>query len=164
MPTSTYTALATTTLASAAASVTFGSIPSTDTNGNTIRDLILIMDYNAASAAYSGKAYVNGDTTSGNYTSVRMVGNGSSKYSNANGGSIRWEIQTTGDAIAKLQFLDAKATDKHKTVLVRVDSAGTGTEGSVSRWANTAAITSITVEFGTNLEAGSTLGLYAVVA
>jgi len=164
MATATYIALATTTLSSDAGSVTFGSIPSTDDNANSIRDLVLIMDYKVASAAFAGKAYVNGDTTSGNYTSVRMVGNGSSAISNSNGGQIRWEIQTTGNAMARLDFLDAKATDKHKTVLVRVDSAGTGTEASVSRWANTNAITSIKVEFGTNLLIGSVLSLYAIVS
>ena len=164
MPTSTYTALATTTLASAAASVTFGSIPATDSNGNTIRDLILIMDYNPASAAFSGKAYVNGDTTSGNYTRCMMKGNGSTYASNTNGGSIRWEVQTTDDVTVRLQFLDAKATDKHKTVLVRADSSSDSTEANACRWANTAAITSITIQLGTNLQAGSTLSLYAVVA
>lgn len=164
MPTQAMTALQTTTLASAAASVTFGSIPATDSNGNTIRDLILIMDYNPASAAFSGKAYVNGDTTSGNYTRCMMKGNGSSTSSNTNGGSIRWEVQTTDDVMVQMNFLDAKATDKHKTVLVRADSAADATEANACRWANTNAITSITVQLGTNLQAGSTLSLYAVVA
>jgi len=163
-PVGTYTALATTTLSSDAASVTFGSIPATDSNGNTIRDLTLIMDYNPASAGASGKAYINGDTTSGNYTRCMMKGNGSSTSSNTNGGSIRWEVQTLDDVMVQMHFLDAKASDRHKTVLVRADSAADGTEANACRWANTDAITSITVQLGTNLLAGSTLSLYAVVS
>ena len=147
--------LAETTLASNSASATFSSIPS------GYRDLILVMNYAGSNATNSGKAFVNGDTTEGNYTSVRMRGNGSAAQSNSNGGSIRWETQSTSGSITILQFMDYSATDKHKTVLVRADSAATSTEASASRWANTAAITSITVNFlGTDLTAGSTLALY----
>lgn len=165
-PIPTYTALQTTTLGSAAASVTFGNIPSTDSNGNTIRDLILVMNYTAASSVYAGKVYVNGDFTSSNYYWVYMHGTGSGSPTSSQGssGSIRWQVQTTSEVMARVHFLDAKATDKKKTVLVRVHSATAGIEASAQQWLGTGAITSLTAQFGTNLLAGSTLSLYAVVA
>jgi hypothetical protein len=123
------------------------------------------MNYGASNAVNSGKAFVNGDTTGGNYQGVRMKGNGSSASSNTNGGSIRWEVQATSGLITTLQFMDYSATDKHKTVLVRANSANTETEANASRWTSTSAITSIAINFlGTDLNGGSTLSLYGIEA
>lgn len=161
-----YTALQTITLGSNQASVTFGSIPTTDVNGNNIRDLILIMDYKASSALFAGKAYINSDTTSSNYAWARISGGsgGQSATETYNAGSIRWDVQTTGNAMAVLEFIDAKATDKHKVVFVRQGAADTGTLLSGNKWLSTNAVTSITINFGTNLLAGSVLSLYGVAA
>jgi hypothetical protein len=159
MPTATYIALANYTVPSNAASVTFSSIPA------TYRDLVLIMSYKAADGVNAGKAFVNGDTTAGNYTSVRMKNLGGSPSSNANGGSIRWETQSTSEATTILNFMDYSATDKHKTVLVRAGAADTQVEASATRWANTNAITSIAINFlGTDLVSGSTLALYGIAS
>lgn len=165
MATGTYTALATTILPGAANSVVFSSIPTTDGSGNTIRDLILVMEYNASSSAWAGKVYINGDTTSSNYYWCRLAGNGASVTGTAGeSSSIRWDVQTTANAMTRIDFLDAKATDKHKTVIVRADSAADNTQMSVNTWRSTAAVTSLTVQFGTSLGAGSTLSLYGVIA
>jgi hypothetical protein len=158
MPTPTYTALATVTLASASASVTFSSIPA------TYRDLILVMNYGQVDSTFAGKVYLNADTTGANYTRVMMAGNGSSTSSNANGGSIRWEVTGTANKQAIIQIMDYSATDKHKTALVRSGDSSTSVEASANRWANTAAVTSVLVQFGTNLTAGSTLNLFGVIA
>jgi hypothetical protein len=65
MPTSTYVALATTTLGATAASVTFSSIPA------TYRDLVLV--YNGTTSANIGvDVEFNGDTNSANYSRVFM--------------------------------------------------------------------------------------------
>lgn len=164
MATKTYRAIATTTLSADTGSITFSSIPATDQGGNNIRDIMLVMSYKASSSAFAGKVYLNGDTGA-NYDWVRLNGSGSSvTQTSGASGSIRWDIQTTADAMARVEILDAKATDKHKIAIVRADSAATGTQMSANRWKSTAAVTSITIEFGTNLLAGSTLSLYGVVA
>lgn len=162
-PVATYTAVATTTLPSSTASVTFSSIPATDTNGNTIRDLVLVMSFDQVDSGFAGKVYANGDTTSSNYVGVRALGNGSTYVSNSNGGSIRWEAQGTNYQTAQVEFLDAKATDKYKLCLVRANAYSSLVEFSYSLWKNTNAITSLTVQFGTNLGAGTTISIYAVV-
>jgi len=62
------------------------------------------------------------------------------------------------------QINDASATDKHKSVISR-NSNATGTVNmSAVRWANTAAVTSITISCSSNIAAGSTLALFGVAA
>ena len=156
MPTPTYIPLATVTLASADGSVDFTSIPA------TYRDLILVANYGAASAGFSGKAYLNADTTTSNYSGVRMVGNGSTFYSSATGESIRWEVQATANSQVMLQIMDYSATDKHKTVLVRASNGGVAVEASASRWNQTTAVNAVRLAFGTNFTIGSTFSLYGV--
>jgi hypothetical protein len=71
----TYEAIATQTLGSAAASVTFSSIPSTYT------DLVLVCNFETSSNAIAG-VYIqfNGDTST-NYSSTNLIGNGSTAES-----------------------------------------------------------------------------------
>ena len=163
-PVSTYIPLQTITLSSSASSVVFASIPS------TYRDLVLVANYTVASAANSGKAYLNTDTSSSSiYTGVRMKGYGSgSGSSNTNGNAIRWEIQTTDPVILQMQIMDYSATDKHKTILVRADSGSTqtyaGTEAGASRWARTDAVDTITLALGTDFQSGSTFSLFGIEA
>jgi hypothetical protein len=63
-------------------------------------------------------------------------------------------------------YLDYSAPDKHKTVLVRVDTSDTGTQASVSRWAATDTVTSLTVvtSGGAGFASGSTFSLYGRIA
>lgn len=157
MPTNTYTALATLTLTGTDSEIVFSSIPA------TYRDLILI--YNG-SASGNGDFYLsaNGDTAS-NYSNVQMAGNGSSAYSSSFSSSGFYVGQLTGDRLAfKVQLMDYSATDKQKTVLTRADSQ-TQTMAFASRWANTAAITSLACRaISVNFATGSTFSLYAVIA
>jgi len=74
MPTPTYTPLATVTLGSTAASVTFSSIPA------TYRDLILIITAQRTGSPVNVGMRFNGDSGS-NYSSVFMTGTGSSAIS-----------------------------------------------------------------------------------
>lgn len=155
MPVAAMTALATVTLASNDSSVDFVSIPS------TYRDLILIGNYGQASTGFAGKAYFNADTTSGNYASVRILGNGSSDVSNANGGSIRWETQGASNSTLIIQILDY-STAKQKIALVRAGNAGTNTEASVTRWSDLNTVNALRLAFGTDITAGSTFSLFGV--
>jgi len=65
------------------------------------------------------------------------------------------------------QLLDYSATDKHKTLINRLNSTNGGSstenvEQQAARWANTAAVTSIEI-FG-NFASGATFNLYGVIA
>jgi hypothetical protein len=161
MPTPTYTPLANLTLGSTASSVTFGSIPA------TYRDLIVV--WNGTVTASGAQLRFNGDSTS-NYSYVSMQGSASGAQSFS--GTISFALTTMtgyvsgnrGQVIA--QIMDYSATDKHKTVLARHDGNNAAeTTATASRWANTAAITSVVVvNTGGNFNSGSTFSLYGVIA
>jgi len=62
-----------------------------------------------------------------------------------------------------LQFFDYSATNKHKSVLSRSDTATYGTGATANRWGSTAAISSILLYPNMNLfESGSTFHLYGI--
>jgi hypothetical protein len=164
MPTPTYTPLATRTLTSTATSVTFSSIPA------TYRDLILVTDATITQAG-STDGYglrFNGDTGS-NYSWVRMVG-ASSTPSSGTGTSTYAFNGVIGDANRRpsiFQIMDYSATDKHKTTLSRSSgSNGNWTMAAVTRWANTAAITSVLIrsDGSYNFSVGSTFSLYGIIS
>jgi hypothetical protein len=159
MPTPTYTPLATVTLGTAAASVTFSSIPA------TYRDLIFV--FNGTTTIDDGVGLrFNGDTGS-NYSNVRMFGNSSGAGSDT---STTTRIPTTaGNSSLRTAFIsqvmDYSATDKHKTVLTRNNITDNNVAAIAGRWANTAAITSVTVlSPGSTITSGSTISLYAIVS
>ena len=159
MPTATYTPLATVTLGSAAASVTFSSIPA------TYRDLILVIGGGSASGQ---NIYIrnNGDTGS-NYSYVWMVGTGSTTISQSgtrDAATVGSMFNSQGNAI--IQLMDYSATDKHKTYLGRSGNAANETFAGASRWANTAAITSMVVFLAgsANWNSATTFSLYGVIA
>jgi hypothetical protein len=167
MPTPTYTPLATVTLGSSAASVTFSAIPA------TYRDLVMVFNGGAAASTTNLRLQVNGETADTNYSNVTMngfSGNGVQSTANSNNFLARIlnfyafpsaDLNTTIVA----QFLDANATDKQKTVLARGNNVDNGVAAIALRWANTSRITSL--EFigdQQNLRVGSTFSLYGIVA
>ena len=158
MPTPTYTPLANITLGSTAASVTFSSI------SQAYRDLVLV--YSGTTSAVAGViARANGDSGN-NYPLVRMIGNSSGTFSSATTTSY-FPMVFSGDpqtAFCVLQIMDYSATDKHKSALTRTTHTSQSVvEALASRWANTAAITSLAVSGGT-FNVGSTFALYGIVA
>lgn len=160
MPTSTYIPLATTTLASSTATVTFSSIPS------SYRDLIVVCNFsNTADAEEVIYLKFNGDSSNGSM--VGMRGNGSSAVSYTLGSmfmSYAGGVRTTkGNAIIQIQ--DYSATDKHKTSLVRADISSTKTEAMANRWASTSAVTSVSLVCqSTPFAIGSTFSLIGIEA
>jgi hypothetical protein len=156
---SAYTPLANITLSTTASSVTFSSI------SGAYRDLVLI----ASPVDYSGFATanlrINGDTGT-NYPWVRMQGDGSSATSSSGTASSiasgAYVVSSTERMVARFEFLDYSATDKHKAVLTRGDNGSYLTVAYAQRWANTAAITSI--ELFSSFGIGSTFALYGVSA
>jgi hypothetical protein len=162
---STYEPIATTTLGTAASSVTFSSITGTYT------DLVLIVNGAIASGAQDIWVQVNGDTAS-NYSRTNLYGTGSAA------GSTRLSAQTKyamNDAAALdtgyqfnsiMQFMNYSNTTTYKTMLERANNAARGTDAGVHLWRSTAAITSILVynSGGTNYVVGSTFTLYGIKA
>ena len=156
MPTPTYVPLANITLGSAASSVTFSSIPA------TYRDLVLVT--RTTGTIDEGGLRFNGDTGN-NYNRVGMLGLGSgSPIAFTESGFTSIRFVGSADTQAMVQIQDYSATDKHKTVLIRLGSS-TVVVAAAGRWANTAAITSLAVvpNSGT-LPSGMTLDLYGVIA
>ena len=157
-----YIALATTTLTRAVSSVTFSSIP------GTYRDLILVQSSLVTGGSSYSSLRFNNDST-GYYSVVTMRGNGSSAISNfASSNSeippLPFSFESTTERVAAIfQIFDYAQTDKHKTVLVRGNTASLETSASAQRWPSTSAITSIQARaVGSNFAIGSTFSLYGV--
>lgn len=159
----TYEAIFTDTLASAQASVTFSSIPSTYT------DLVLVIQgFNTTNGA-AAKMQFNGDTGS-NYSTTWIEGAGSAASSGRassdtsifiyyNGGAFTNGIST---AIVSVNNYSNSVTNK--TSMSRFGNI-TQTGAYVGLWRNTNAITSLVVNAITqNFQTGSTFSLYGIKA
>jgi len=151
----TYTPIATQTLGSAAASVTFSSIPSTYTD--------LVMVFNGV-ADNNVNLRFNSDSGT-NYSATRIRGDGSSAT------SARFANQTSmvgsydpGQSISIWQIMNYSNSTTNKSALNRGGGAGTNVEAYVGLWRNTAAITSVTVIVNGNFSTNSTFSLYGILA
>jgi hypothetical protein len=155
------------TISSATATVTFSSIPTTS-NGKTLRDLFLSFTPRVTSlAAYNIR--FNSDTNN-NYSSVNMAGDGTGTSSSTGTGtaitigpSLTAATTTLGETNCILQVFDFAQTNKHKTISVRSNRANNGVVALTGRWANTSAITSLTIGLNNsaNIDAG-TFTLYGI--
>ena len=157
----TYEAIATQTLGSAAASVTFSSIPSTYT------DLVLVVT-GTVSTGDNLALQFNGDTGN-NYSWTYLIGSGSSavsaRTSNTNQVlSIGFGTSTIANAI--WQINNYSNTTTNKTVINRGNRSDDGVSAWVGLWRNTAAINSIVVKTGGgyNLNTGTVVSLYGIAA
>jgi hypothetical protein len=161
----TYEPIATNTLGSAAASVTFSSIPATYT------DLVLVIN---ASSTTTNNHYVrvgNGSIDTGsNYSSTILYGDGSSA------GSSRLSNNTDGMYVGQgstsmftntLHFQNYSNTTTFKTGVFRagVVTSGGWVSAAAGLWRSTSAINII--EYRTaagNINSGSTFTLYGIKA
>jgi hypothetical protein len=167
--TNTYIPLATITLGSAAASVSFGSIPS------SYRDLVISAQGRAATATSFFRVRFNGDTGT-NYNFLNMMNDGETPFSSNTTGQNGLDIDffgnalTTADNIYQIQIMDYSATDKHKTVLTRnnffgATSADRRVAALSARWASTSAISSISIFLNSgNIAAGARFDLYGIAS
>lgn len=156
----TYEPIATTTLGSAASSVTFSSIAGTYT------DLILVAVSANTSAATNMTIQVNGDTGT-NYSRTRINGSGTAASSSRNSNETRIYNGDVGNpsvpSVNTIHFMNYSNTTTYKTVIGRYGEADIQTGAIVGLWRSTAAITSITVNSDSNNFAiGSTFTLYGV--
>lgn len=157
----TYEKIATNTLGSAAADVTFSTITGTYT------DLVITCNFGAATASQDFVMRFNGDTGS-NYSDTRLYGNGTSVVSGRNASGTRINVDSAGvsttlTAFDTIYINSYSNTTTYKTALMRVSDSGKSTELSVGLWRNTAAITSITIFMTSgNLLSGSSFTLYGI--
>jgi hypothetical protein len=163
MPTPTYTPLATVTLGSSTSTVTLSNIPA------SYRDLILILTPRTTARSFI-TVRLNGDSGS-NYTAVgAYVTGGGSPDSFAAGYT---QLLTNGNSPAGnnsntlhiQQIMDYSATDKHKIALSRAQGIEPSVDMTATRWANTAAVTSITIGSGSEtFVSGASFNLYGISA
>jgi len=151
-----YEHIATITLDSSASSVTFSSIP------QGYRDLELVFD-GTGGGVY--ELVLNSDTTSGIYTGIYAVGNGSSGLSGTNSSDALRLVGLTGNQEQFItNLMDYSATDKHTTTLSRTNRPSTEVGMWAHRYASTAAITTLKAQSdGSSFSAGTTLDLYGIV-
>lgn len=155
MPT-TYEPIATQTLSTSTATVTFSSIPSTYT------DLVLVSNINDT----NGYSIMRFNSDSGNnYSRTWMYGNGSTAASNrsSNVSGLDLKAETTSSTFAPTitQIMNYANTTTYKSVLIRQAQSGE-VAAYVGLWRSTAAITTITIT--NNLQSGCVLTLYGIKA
>ncbi len=162
MPT-TYEPIATTTLGSAAANITFSSIPATYT------DLKVVITGTSSASEYVAVQF-NGDTST-NYSRTALFGDGSTVTSNqtTSGNYVRDDALFTNNTNVAMTSFDvfSYAGSTNKTLLMQGSGDKNGS-GIVSRivglWRSTSAITSIKLygAFGANFNTGTTATLYGI--
>jgi hypothetical protein len=158
----TYESIATQTLGSAAASVSFTSIPGTYT------DLVLVGSPKYTSSGDYLKVTYNSDTGS-NYSITYVLGNGSSassgRESSTTSMNVMYMTQTTNFGVLKIDVQNYSNATTYKTALFHSDDASTQTQRVVGLWRSTSAITSITLTCGSNtMTTGSTFSLYGIAS
>jgi len=166
MATSTYIPLAEVTLAVAASEVSFGSI------SQDYSDLVLVWDkvFSGESNQVNTLLSFNGDSS--NYSNVWMYGNGTSAVSGSSPAQQRlvwssmYTTANTDSTQGTVQIMDYSATDKHKTSLFRGNVIGlnaAGAQAVASRWASTAAVTSLSISSSVDFfAAGATFKLFGI--
>lgn len=164
MATSTEVAIATQTLGSAAASITFSSISSAYT------DLRVVLVCTNVSGADTYLRF-NGDTAT-NYSVTTLTGDGttaaSGRLSSITGLDPNSTVGNTSTTVPSLLTWDifsyAGATNKTALLTASEDFNGSGTViRAAGLWSNTAAITSIAITPSSNFNAGTTATLYGIL-
>jgi hypothetical protein len=159
----TYEPIATTTLGTTASSITFSSISSAYT------DLRVVLSNVTVSSASANLITQFNSTTTG-YSQTFLLGSGSVaesvRYSNFDGiyGSYNQLPSTTVPTFFTLDIF-SYAGSTFKTCLCEssLDYNGSGEVARiVGLWRNTAAITSVKLEFSSNFKAGTTATLYGI--
>lgn len=161
---STYEPIATTTLGSAAASITFSSIAASWTD-------LRIVFVGIATSATGLRAQFNSDTTT-NYSRTTLLGDGGSASSQRGTNvtfislSVNDNLSTTIPTLRNMDIF-SYAGSTYKTVLTGestdLNGSGAATIG-VQLWRSTAAITTVSLNVsGTTIAAGSTATLYGIL-
>jgi hypothetical protein len=171
--TNSYESIATTTLSTGSASITFSSIVGTYTH---LQIRYIARDERAVTAGNAVFASFNSDTTAANYKSHDLNGNGAAAASEVIAGNTRglYAGAAAGNSNGAnifsgvvVDILDYANTSKYKTVrtIMGIDNNGLGEILFASGlWMNTAAITSITLKNSTDnlFKQYSSFALYGI--
>ena len=159
----TYEPIATTTLGSAAATITFSSIPATYT------DLRVALVGNSITSASPTLMRFNNDSGT-NYSWTRLLGDGSTTFSSALTSQTSGQLSTTyTGSNPSATFVDvfSYAGSTNKTFLANgnYDQNGSGGVGRyVNLWRNTAAINRIDLLLsGASFATGTTATIYGIL-
>ena len=160
MATPTYDLLDSVTLSSSASSVTFSSID------QSYRDLIIVVSGSGDASNETIFGYLNGDTTTSNYSYVYARGSGSTATSGTSANPYVGQLRTDTVGSNIIQIMDFSATDKHKTILSRWNNDTGFVTMAATRWANTSAVTSIQLSYGASSDyaVGTTFSLFGIAA
>jgi hypothetical protein len=164
----TYEPIATNTLGSAAATVTFSTISGAYT------DLVLVTNLKTTTTSQEVTVKINNDTGS-NYSLTNLRGDGSTasslRRSSQTVGNISKEISpnTAFEFVSVSTFMNYSNATTYKTWLSRNNRASAsnapGTEALVGLWRSTSAITELVIGLtGGNFDTGSTFTLYGIKA
>jgi hypothetical protein len=166
-----YVLLETIELTQSAASVTFDNIPQT---GYSDLKIVASTRGTATGIAEANRIAFNGDTTSGNYVTKRLLGSGSSASSQTQAREMFFNVtnSATASTFANSEiYIPNYTSATAKSLSIDTVSENNATEAYsaliAQRWSGTAAITSITFApetVGGNFTAGSTFSLYGVAA
>lgn len=163
----TYEPIAKTTLAIAANSYTFSSIPATYT------DLVLIYAIKGATGGvtdYNIRAQVNSDTAT-NYSYTLLTGSGTTAGS-ARGSTVNnillqgsGYLSTTIISNGTINFNNYSNTTTYKTILSKNNQSNAAVNATVGLWRNTGAINAIKIYLDAgNFGKESTFTLYGIAA
>jgi hypothetical protein len=157
----TYEPIATNTLSSSTATVTFSSISGIYT------DLVLVTAGTIATAENGNSIIINGDTGS-NYSVTNVYGvNATTAGSNRQSNQPYLQIGRTSDSrsISIVHFMNYANTTTYKTVIGRGNDEPYFRIATAGLWRSTSAITSIAISnLGGNFLAGSSFTLYGIAA
>jgi hypothetical protein len=161
----TYEPIASTTLGSNTATVTFDNIPGTYT------DLILVGRFGIQSGNQT-ELYVRFNSDSGsNYSHTALFGGGSSAASNRASSASLGILVSTSDSSAvstfSAQVMSYPNTNVNKTVLSAYAAPGRDVGRTVGLWRSTSAITRIDISrnaSSNDVVSGSTFALYGIKA
>ena len=156
----TYEPIASTTLGSAASSITFSSIPADYT------DLVIVVTGANSEGSELG-IQLNGDSST-NYSWTWIQGTGSAANSGRASNAPRARIgsfTTGGPHYAHATVMSYANANVYKTVLSSMDRVGNSVARIVGLWRNTSAVNEVKVivEYG-SLQTGTTASLYGIKA
>lgn len=161
----TYEPIATTTLSSAAATITFSSIPSTYT------DLRIVLTGKVTTSGYGFYVRFNSDSGT-NYSRTNIFGDGTSPGTNAQMTNTSTPYQThsgMSSTVPTMYEFDifSYSGSTHKTMLSKAseDKNGSGsTAAYVTLWRSTSAINTISFTNGSTFVTGTIATLYGIKA
>ena len=160
---STYEKIATTTLGSAAATITFSSISAAYT------DLVLISNNKLAGGTTAGFWLQFNSDTSSNYSDTYLYGDGTTAASGRASNQTKMFIGNTNATDFNTQTVSIQNysnSTTYKTALGRAAVPANYAIAYVGLWRSTSAITSIVIgnDVAQNFDIGSTFTLYGIKA